>query len=95
VEAYRAWSIAEVERSTIESEILPAAQQTFDALGEGYRAGKFGYLDVLDAQRTLNAIKLQQLRAITAYQKAATDLERLVGTSLSNNSTKSSSSGRE
>jgi outer membrane protein, heavy metal efflux system len=95
VEAYRAWSIAEVERSTIESEILPAAQQTFDALGEGYRAGKFGYLDVLDAQRTLNAVKLQQVKAITAYQQAATDLERLVGTSLSNNLTTSSSSGRE
>lgn len=94
-DAYRAWSTAQAEVSTIESEILPAAQQTFDAISEGYRAGKFGYLDVLDAQRTLNGVRAQQLKAFTAYQQAATDMERLIGAPLNNTLTTPSTIGGE
>ena len=33
--------------------VVPTAQEAFDAVQEGYRAGKFGLLDVLIAQRAL------------------------------------------
>ncbi|MGI9078306.1 MAG: hypothetical protein ACR2G6_13410 [Gemmatimonadaceae bacterium] len=44
--------------------------------------GKFGYLDVLDAQRTLIAAGGQYLRAIADYHKAVADVERLIGAPL-------------
>ena len=94
-EAYQAWSTAQAEVSTIELEILPGAQQTFEAVSEGYRAGKFGYLDVLDAQRTLNAVRAQQLKVLTTYQQAATDMERLIGNPLNNTLTTPSTIGGE
>lgn len=37
----------------LRTNVLPAAQRAFEAATEGYRQGKFGYLEVLDAQRTL------------------------------------------
>ena len=48
-EAYAALSSAFAEATTLKSEVLPGAQRAFDAASEGYRQGKFGFLDVLDA----------------------------------------------
>lgn len=62
--------------------LLPAAQKAFDAAQTGYRHGKFGFLEVLDAQRTLNDAKASHLDALAAYHKAAADMERLTGTPL-------------
>ena len=50
-EAYAALSSAFVEATRLKNEVLPGAQRAFDAASEGYRQGKFGFLDVLDAQR--------------------------------------------
>ena len=68
--------------NALRSAVLPGAQQAFDAVTEGYRLGKFGFLDVLDAQRTLIAGGGQYLRALSDYHKAAADVERLIGTPL-------------
>jgi cobalt-zinc-cadmium efflux system outer membrane protein len=58
---------------------LPGARSAFGAIEEGYRLGRFGYLDVLDAQRTLVAAEVQHLRALSNVQKAMTQIERLTG----------------
>ena len=57
----------------------PAAGTAFDAASEGYRQGKFGYLDVLDAQRTLFEARGQFIETLTAYHKAVADIEHLIG----------------
>jgi len=62
--------------------VLPGAQQTFDAISEGYRLGRFGFLDVLDAQRTLIDAGSQYLRALSDYYKAVANVERLIGAPL-------------
>ena len=81
-EAYRALAVAHEEVSVLRTTVLPGARQTFEAVSEGYRLGKFGYLDVLDAQRTLIAASGQYLRALADYHKAVADVERLIGTPL-------------
>ena len=52
-DAYASLSTAVKEVETFRKELLPGAQSAFDAIQEGYRQGKFGYLDLLDAQQTL------------------------------------------
>jgi outer membrane protein, heavy metal efflux system len=70
------------EVSTLQNDVLPAAQEVFQATQEGYRLGKFGLLDVLDAQRTFFETRGRYLEALAAYHKAVADLERLSGEEL-------------
>lgn len=81
-EAYRVLSSAHQEVTALQSAVLPGSQQTFEAISEGYRLGKFGYLDVLEAQRTLISANGQYLRALADYHKAVADVERLTGAPL-------------
>jgi cobalt-zinc-cadmium efflux system outer membrane protein len=81
-EAYRALSTAHIEVSSLEERVLPGAAQAFEAVNEGYRLGKFGILDVLDAQRTFFGSRAQHLRALADYHQAAAEVERLIGAPL-------------
>ncbi|MBE0615196.1 MAG: TolC family protein [Burkholderiales bacterium] len=67
------------EIGTLRTTLLPGAQSAFDAAAKGYQLGKFGFLDVLDAQRTLFQIRTQNLRALADYQRGVSEIERLVG----------------
>ncbi|OGV46397.1 MAG: hypothetical protein A2X46_10570 [Lentisphaerae bacterium GWF2_57_35] len=82
VEAYSQLETARAEALAIKAELLPGAQQAFDAAQTGYREGKFGHLEVLDTQRTLSEAKARSLEVLAAYQKAAADVERLTGSPL-------------
>ena len=81
-EAYQRLSSAFTEAALLKSEVLPGAQSAFDAANRGYCEGKFGYLDVLDAQRTLFEVKGRYIEALAAYHKARADVERLIGQSI-------------
>jgi cobalt-zinc-cadmium efflux system outer membrane protein len=82
-ETHAALSEAFSEASTLRDEVLPGAQQAFDAAREGYRQGKFQFLEVLDAQRTLFEARGQYVEALSTYHKAVAALERLIGEPLS------------
>jgi len=58
---------------------LPGAQSAFDAASQGFALGKFNFLDVLDAQRTLFQSKSHYLSALAESHRASVDIERLVG----------------
>lgn len=64
---------------TLRDTVLPAAQRAFDAATQGFEAGKFGYLDVLDAQRTLFQARLRHLAALANAWQAATTIDRILG----------------
>ena len=81
-EAYAALAAAHDEITIVRAEVLPGAQETFDAISEGYRLGKFGFLDVLEAQRTVVDAGGRYLRALSAYHDAVVDVERLIGAPL-------------
>jgi cobalt-zinc-cadmium efflux system outer membrane protein len=63
----------------LQTTVLPGAQQAFDAINEGYRLGKFGYLDVMDSQRILFDAKIRFIDALTRYHKSVIRLSRLTG----------------
>lgn len=67
------------EIDTLRTRILPGAQSAYDAANKGYLLGKFSFIDVLDAQRTLFEARRQYLRALADYQGGVSELERLVG----------------
>jgi cobalt-zinc-cadmium efflux system outer membrane protein len=78
-EAYLTLSAAFAQAVALRDDVLPAARTAFDAYNEGYRLGKFDYLDVLDAQRTLFGARGQYIEALAAYHKAVADVEQLIG----------------
>lgn len=73
------WSSAAVEVEGFEKEVLPAARQAVQAATRGFELGKFGYLEVLDAQRTLISARGQYLEALARATDGRVALERLVG----------------
>ena len=81
-ESYEDLSRAYVEALLLKDEVLPAAESAFNAARKGYQEGKFGFLEVLDAQRTLFGAKRQYVEASAEHQKLRATVERLIGASL-------------
>ncbi|NQU13798.1 MAG: TolC family protein [Desulfobacteraceae bacterium] len=79
-EAYRSLTSAYSEALGLKKQVLPGAKEAFNALREGYRQGKFNYLSLLDAQRTLFEAKGQYIEALGVYHKGIAEVERLIGT---------------
>ena len=71
--------IANAEAQTVRDQVLPGAQSAYDAATKGFELGKFNFLDMLDAQRTLFQAKAQYLRARGEAHRAAVDIDRLLG----------------
>lgn len=67
------------EIEALRNSILPGARSAFEAATKGYQLGRFGILDVLDAQRTLFQARAQYVRALSEYHRGAAELERLAG----------------
>ncbi|MGR3319783.1 MAG: TolC family protein [Candidatus Anammoxibacter sp.] len=76
--SYQLLSAAFIEVETLRDNVLPDAQKVFDSSSEWYRKGKFSYLQVLDAQRTLFEIREQYINALTAYHQGVNNVERLI-----------------
>lgn len=79
IQALAQWSTAAQEVHDFDRSILPSAQQAVDAATRGFERGKFAFLDVLDAQRTLVAARLQYLQAQAQRSEARVRLERIFG----------------
>ncbi len=76
--AHETLSRAIDEVDSLQREVLPRAEQVYEALNEGYRRGKFRLVDLLDARRTLAQARLRHVEALTRLNVAAADLRRLV-----------------
>jgi len=63
----------------LSSQVLPTAQAAYEAASKGFVLGKFGYLDVLDAQRSWFEVRNQYLDQLLATHRAAADIDRLLG----------------
>ena len=70
---------ASAAASTLRREVMPAAQEAYEAAGKGFEYGKFGVTDVLDAQRTLLRARADYLDALASGHRAAAELERQLG----------------
>ncbi|MFM9912445.1 MAG: TolC family protein [Methylophilaceae bacterium] len=70
---------ASQEANSLQVEILPDAQNAYEATIKGFEFGKFDFINVLDAQRVLSQAKSQRLNALLSAHQALADIERILG----------------
>lgn len=78
-QAHGRLSTARTEAQLVKTDILPGAQRNYEATTKGFEFGKFNFLDVLDAQRTLLQARSQYLRSLSEVHRAAADIDRILG----------------
>ena len=78
-QAHSRLDVARQSVTTLREQILPGAQSAYDAATKGFELGKFNFLEVLDAQRTLFQAKAQYQRALAEAYRAAAEIERVLG----------------
>ncbi|MHB0998475.1 MAG: TolC family protein [Armatimonadota bacterium] len=62
--------------------VLSQVEQLFEMAQKGFTAGATGYLDVLEAQRTLRSTKADYYTALADHRKALAQLEWALGTDI-------------
>jgi cobalt-zinc-cadmium efflux system outer membrane protein len=67
------------EAELLRAEVVPGARSAYEAATIGFENGKFSFLEVLDAQRTLISAKMQYLNALANFHRARSELESLTG----------------
>ena len=80
-ENWQGWQTSYLEASSLRKRILPAAEKAFDLAWQGYEKGKFPYLEVLDAQRTLFKAREQYHVSLKNYHASRANVERIVAVS--------------
>jgi cobalt-zinc-cadmium efflux system outer membrane protein len=70
------------ESAALRDDAIPAATAAYNDIRLAFDRGDLGYLDVLDAERTLIDMQSRYLDAATAYHVAVAETEALIGQSL-------------
>ena len=76
-DAYQTVARTTDEIRVLKDSVLPGAEKSVTTMQEGYQAGRFSYLDITDARRTLNTARVQYLQALSEYHKAVAEIEAL------------------
>jgi len=61
----------------LKSTILRSAEESFEFASEGYKEGKFDYLNMLDSQRTLFDVQETYIDALLTFHQKCADIEYL------------------
>ena len=67
------------EVEVLETEILPKAEEVLAQAEDGYRLGRFGHLELMNAQAELLEARAARLDACTSHHRFLIDIERLTG----------------
>ncbi|MCB1206305.1 MAG: TolC family protein [Verrucomicrobiae bacterium] len=81
-EALTRLEFARSQYRLIADEMLPGAAKQHEAVSEGFRLGRIGYLELLEARRALTLVRGQRIEALSSYHEARVEVEALTGTSL-------------
>lgn len=73
------FDLAREQALALRTDIVPGAQSAYAAATTGFENGKFGFLDVLDAQRTLLDARSQYLNALAQAHRAHASITRILG----------------
>ena len=71
--------VARTSLQSLQATVLPATQQAYEAATKGFEAGKFGFLDVIDAQRSLLQARSRYLNTLGSAFQAAVAIDRVLG----------------
>jgi cobalt-zinc-cadmium efflux system outer membrane protein len=75
--AYQEITGAAAEIAILEESVIPGAQDAGKQINDGYAAGRFSQLEILEARRTLVEARKQRLQALADYHKAAAEIDAL------------------
>lgn len=78
-QAHQQWRTAQGAIRRFEDGLLAAADQALESTTRGFQMGKFAFIDVLDAQRTLIDVRSRYLLALDEALAAWVRLERIYG----------------
>lgn len=81
-----AWFRAQVSHDQLllfRQTLVPQAQQSFDATRAGYESAKNNFIDLLDSERALLALRLGEVMSEADLARVMAQLERAVGVDLS------------
>jgi len=67
------------EMEAIEADILPQAEEALTISQQGFVQGRFSFLELLDAQRTLTEVRREQIDAAASYHRVVVEIEALTG----------------
>ena len=79
-EAYSRRQLQIEASNTYQQDILLGAQSAYEAARKGFEFGKFSFLEVLDAQRTLFQAKTQFIQTLVLARLAEADIQKILGT---------------
>lgn len=79
LQAASRYDLAVASAQEYRDSVLPGAAQAFDAARKGFEAGKMGYLEVLDAQRTLSQGNVSYLNVLAEAYQARAQIDRIIG----------------
>lgn len=77
--AYAQLTTAHSKAVILRDEALPPATEAYEAIRRAFDQGDLGFLDVLDAERTLIDFRQQYLDTLAAYHGAVAQIEGLIG----------------
>ena len=75
--ACRTASTAHAEIEILNASVLPSVKTAFESATEGFRQGRYGFLEVLDAQKNLAASRSQHLRAVADFNRALIEIKAI------------------
>jgi len=78
-EAHSGLEAAAAQARTLAEAVIPRSSEAYEAAKSAYELGKFGYLEVIDAQRSLIRAKSLMVEAQGSYHKARASIESLIG----------------
>jgi cobalt-zinc-cadmium efflux system outer membrane protein len=70
---------ASVALDALENDIVPQAEQSLSLSRDGFAQGRFSYLELADAERTLAAVKSERVETAANYHRLVLEIERLTG----------------
>lgn len=76
--SYGEVSISLMEIKKLKEHVLNNSESIFEAIRKGYQQGKFGYLEVLDAQRGFFEMKSRHIEAFALYHMGVMKIESLI-----------------
>ena len=77
INQWQSLETAYIESKELRWKLIPSAEKAFKQASSNYERGKFSYLEVLDAQRTLAEVKEQYYQSLKNYHIAQANIERL------------------
>ena len=75
---YQQLLAASQEVKSYKNDIIPSAQKAYEQASEGYNSGRFSFLELLDAQRTLYEMQEAQLDSLLKLHQAKAQADFLM-----------------